>query len=1248
MAVKWTDDQLKAIETTDKGVVVSAAAGSGKTAVLIERTIRLLIDEKHKIPADRLLAVTFTKDATNQMKEKLSAALEKKLEENPDSEWIQKQQDNLTLAKINTINAFCLDIVKNNIHEFDLQSGIKILDDVEADVIVNDAIHAAFEEFYTDKPEVMSLLIDTLTDNSDRALEYIIKDMYVFLRSLPFPDDWCKNALGLLRKGDCSEYKKIVVDNYADSINKACKKFELAEYLIREIGELDGWDFNDDSDVLECLDDKHRSLFSSDKEILYSLKDAVEANDWNRIYDEFASYKFSTSNITLKSEDNTDKFVKDANISSLKALRKEYKAIVKEISDDIAKTGSHIEEELVMSADIFEGLWGLCKKTEELAWEAKVQKNALEFSDVEIMTIKLLIKASPDGLERTELAQEIVKNKEYQVILIDEFQDVNNLQELIFKAISDTDDLNVLGKNVFVVGDVKQSIYRFRQSNPLLFINAKQNAENENYLQLESIKLKKNFRSRKNVIDFVNFTFNLLMSRNVGEVDYTEDEKLQKGSAYEEYHDSDTEIMLVKDLSETSSDDSDDEESGGFYSFDKEHFAVAKRIKEMCYSRYPVYEDGKARPCRPSDFCVLSRGKKTGFQIANALEAVGLKAYTEETSGYLRSREIAVMVNLLRVIDNPMQDMALVSVMMSSVLGFSADEVAKVRLHCRDEQGLYSRRIYQVMNSLAKSTDEEDQHDRTGRIELNDYELEEKCINAVNLIKRLRFYASGMTLEHLIRKIYDETDFFAVASAYENGKQKRANLRLMLEYASAYENNSDGGVAGFLRYLDSAAQNGGDFKQAVTVMESADSVFVKTIHKSKGLEFPFVFLCGLTNKFNLKDISKRVLLHEKLGASMKISNHAELSVTEPVNYKAMKLVSRNECLSEELRLLYVALTRAKEKLFIVLNLRSGSRSDLNDYKTLRSLADEIYLANGINPFMVGNCRSFAQWLFMVILCLPNNEILLKEAEIDFSLPVFQIDSPVEFKIVEDIGGSVSENKTYIKAKPIMSKAEELKEKYKFEYKSDDMVKPAKITVTEIVKNEKEKEYGDRNPEFYPQLPKLSEEIGKLSAVEKGTYTHLFMELADYQNAAKDVKDELDRLLTHGFLSKKQAEGVYIQAVQKFFESDFYERMKVSKEVMREKHFLVSFKDITLDERYSEFCSPNGMLQGIADCIFKEEDGYVLVDYKTDNFKYRSELLKYQTQLELYKAALDLLLDMPVKSCFIYSFKLCEGVEIPLR
>ncbi|MGN0601414.1 MAG: UvrD-helicase domain-containing protein, partial [Oscillospiraceae bacterium] len=1170
---------------------------------------------------DSLLAVTFTKDATNQMKTKLAAALEKKLEENPDSLWIQQQQDNLALAKINTINAFCLDIVKTNIHEFDLQSGIKILDEVDSDIIVNDAIDEAFEYFYENSSQIMNFLIDALTENNEDALKGIIKDIYFFLRSLPFPDNWCNNVVSSLRSDSgADEYIKIVTDSYIDIIDKALKNVEYAEYILGK---------------LKKCDDRHRDMFEADKIIIMSLRKVLESRNWEEIYSAFSALDFGKSKISLKAADDEDQPIQNGYIDSLRKLRKKYKELTSGIVKDIGKIGIDITGGVRLSADIFEHLWHIFKKVQDFAWEMKVQKNALDFSDVEIMTVNLLTECTPDGIIRTSLAKEMVDNKEYQVILIDEFQDVNNLQELIFKAISDTDDLNVMGKNVFVVGDVKQSIYRFRQSNPLLFINAKKIAEDDSFDEIKSVKLKKNFRSRKNVLDFVNYTFSLLMSRQVGEIEYSDDEKLRLGS---EYPDSDyvAEIMLVKDDEENA-----DGEIPEYLGFEKEHYVIACKIREMINEGFPVFEieSGEYRPCRSSDFCVLSRGKDHNGKMAKALASVGLKAFSEETNGYLRSREIAVMVNFLKVIDNPMQDMALVSVMMSSVFGFTADEVSQLRMLCRNKSGKYIKRIYQVINSIG---DEKD--DSQEKIEIENLTLQEKCVKAVRCIKRLRFYSSGMSLEHLIRKIYDETDFFAVASAFENSKQKRANLRLLLELATSYENNSDGGVSGFIRYLESASEHGGDFKQAVTVTEGTDSVAVKTIHKSKGLEYPFVFLCGLSKQFNLRDESKRVLLNEKLGVSMKISNHEELSITEPITYAAMKKKSHNENLSEELRLLYVAMTRAKEKLFIVLNLKHGF---YDDYKMIDKLAGDIFLAGGINSNMVSECRSYAQWIYMVLLCAKGNEKLLVETGIDRELPEMSLDSKLNITLCENIMVKNNGKSEFFNHRPSTEKVNELIEKYNYKYDSEEIYKPAKMTVTEIVRDEKEREYGDKNPEFYPQLPRLADEIGKLSNTEKGTYTHLFMELADYDNASRDVKAELERLHEQGFFSKKEKEGVYVEAVKHFFDSDLYKRMAVSEEIIREKRFLVAFSDLNLSEKYDYLKSSDGMLQGIADCIFKEGDSYILVDYKTDNFKSRAELMEYQTQLELYKAALDMLLDAPVKSCYIYSFKLCDGVEIPL-
>lgn len=1240
--INWTEDQLAAIETTDKGVVVSAAAGSGKTAVLIERTIRLLADREKNISADSLLAVTFTVDATAQMKEKLSSALDEKLAQEQESEnkkWLQKQKDKLSLAKINTINAFCLELVKNNIHEFELQYGIKILDENDAAVIVKNAVLGALDALADSAPQELDFLVDAVSDNNESQIEQLVTQLYYFLRSLPFPDSWTQDRLDEFTDEEkISDYVSVAAYDYIDLAQKALKLNEEAKALNYRIIEKYG------------VGKDQAAVLNGDEEIIKGLIKAVENGSWEDIWSYTVKFPWQVLRIPKKELTSEQLGAVTAAYEQIKKIREKYKALLdKSVKKSVEATGSHIREDLKTAKRAFSILCGLCKTTEQLAWAEKCSKNSLEFSDVERMALDLLVKSEGGKAVRTPLAEEIAASGEYKVILIDEFQDVNNLQELIFKALSDTDDLSIMGKNVFVVGDVKQSIYRFRQSNPQLFIDAKKNAaDDKNKERARLVELKSNYRSRKNIIDFVNFVFENIMSEEVGELVYSGGEKLEPGAKYigDDY---DTEVMLITpDEAADAADDGEDEEENLGAEYSRENLVVAKRIRKMIDEKALVFDSKKGvqRPCMPSDFCVISRSKAATLKIGAALETVGLKAFTEEDSGYLRSREIAVMMNLLRVIDNPMQDIPMVSVMMSPLLSFTADETAQLRRLCYSEKG-YTKHLYQIINAAAK--DKQELHQKEAeRIALDDKLLEEKCRYAAELITRLRFYASGMPLSRLIRRIYDETGFLVVASAYENSRQKRANLRMLLEYAALYENGGEGGVAGFIRYLESVEGSGKDFKQAVTVTEDKSSVIVKTIHKSKGLEYPFVFLCGISNQFKMTDIERTMMLDEYSGVGFNIYDHRKLTKTETISHKALKVIGRNKLLSEEIRLLYVAMTRAKEKLFIPVVMKRSVKAQFDTKQTVQNLAAEIAQSGGVNPRMIRSGESYLNWLMAVLLCYPKNEKLLEAMEVSVELPQLKTDAEITFSIVDDESGSALSQADFYNAKADEKRAAELVRRYAYCDKMQADAVPSKLTVTEIVREEKEREYGEKNPEFYPKLPQLSDELGKLSSAQKGTYTHLFMELADYESAATDAEAELKRLADEGYFSQKEAEGVYIGAVKKFFGGDFYKRMRKSDEIMREKQFLVSFSDLSLDEKYKKYVDGGSMLQGIADCIFKEDDGYVLVDYKTDNFSDVSQLYEYKTQLELYKAALDELLDLPVKACYIYSFKLNRGAEIELK
>ncbi len=1240
--INWTDDQLLAIETTDRGVVVSAAAGSGKTAVLIERTIRILADRSKGVTADKLLAVTFTVDATVQMREKLGEAFEKRLAEETDPQqkkWLNKQQDLLETAKINTINAFCLDLVKSNLHEFDLRDGLKIIDENDATVILNQSVSQAMDRLAEQSKADFELLVDCLSDNDESKVEERVKELYVFLRSLPFPQRWIDRCrAGFTDEEKLSGFIQVACYDFREKCEKALKYVEMAKARYYRLNE----QFN--------VGDSMGVMLNSDEEVIKDLLRAIDDGNWEKISAKTENYGWVKASYPSKKNFKEMDWGRISEASeSIKNIRdKKYKKIMDSISKSIGEIGKNIREDLKTAQRVFEILCRLSLEAEKISMEEKCRRNAVEFSDVERMAIQLLVKDENGVPVRTELAEEIVKNGDYRVILIDEFQDVNNLQELIFKALSDTDSLEIMGKNVFVVGDVKQSIYRFRQSNPLLFIDAKKKAgEAGNSDRLKLVELKSNYRSRKNVIDFVNLLFENIMSEEVGELTYEGGERLCCGAKYlGKNHD--TEIMLIvpqEQCDDEADDEGEDEESRSVYY--AENVAVARKIRQMIDEGAEVYDGaGKpSRPCRPSDFCVLCRSSNAVDSMPSALEMFGLKAYSEDSSGYLRSREISVMINLLRVIDNPMQDIPLVSVMLSPIMGFTADETAVLRNLCRTKSG-YINHIFQIINSASKS--ESERHEREAdKISLGSRELEEKCRQANELISRLRFYASGMTLSRLIRRIYDETGFFAVASAYENTKQKRANLRMFLEYASSYEKGSGGGITGFLRYIDSVSESGKDFKQAVTVTESSDSVIIRTIHRSKGLEYPFVFLCGTGKRFNESDLQGSMLLDEQMGVGFTLLNHEKLSKTETIGHRALKVVSRNKMLSEEVRLLYVALTRAKEKIFIPIALNQTKSPAYNTKKIVGEIAQDISLAGGINSRIIRGLNSYQKWLFALLLCCPNNEAFLKLMEVECELPQLKTDAEITFTVSR--GGEVEteQQPEFYTGKVNEEKCAELVKRYRRSHEANSVHIPSKLTVTELVREEKEKSLGEKNPEFYPQLPRLSEQLGKLTSAQRGTYTHLFMELADYEKASTDTAGELRRLEAEGFFTEKEAKGVYLDALKRFFAGDFYRRMSASSEIIREKQFLVSFSDLKLGDKYGEYIKSGSMLQGVADCIFKEDDGYVLVDYKTDNFSDISELGKYGTQLELYKSALDILLDKPIKACYIYSFKLGEGLEIGL-
>jgi len=1216
MSQNWTSDQLEAIETTDRAVIVSAAAGSGKTAVLIERTIRMLMDEEKQIPADKLLAVTFTNDAASQMREKLNNALNAKIEQDPTNEWLQVQQMKLQMAKIATINAFCLDLVKNNIHEFEISSGVRILDETEYSVMLANSINTIIEKYYTEKPDIMSTLNGAFCVGDDKNLAEIILQLFNFSRSLPFKDSWFKTALEGYDE-DSEMFKKWRETIFDDLISK----FEETQNMVTEAFNI--------SKKLKFFS-KTKEVIEKDFIFVNSLLLYFNGREWDKIAQNISQIKWDTFSKKPDKKAPDESQLEQKTVEYLAKLRDMYKADIKSLQGIFVYSENQISVDLMQNKEILEHLISIVNDIWIELWEQKVLKNAIDFADVEILSIQLLAEETENGYEKTQLAKDIVSGNDYKIILIDEFQDVNNLQDIIFKMLSNSDVHDIIGKNMFVVGDLKQSIYRFRQANPKIFIKTRNDARlQENSRRLAEIKLKKNFRSRKCVIDFVNFVFEKIMSSELGEVDYDADEALDLGANYDD-RELETEVLVIDNLETDESDDDDDEKPNI-----DEPVAVARKIKQMLSDGEPVFENGVSRPCKQGDFCVLMRSKTVNKDYLKAFKDVGLLAQSEELTGYLRSREISILINMLQVIDNPMNEIALVAVLLSPIFMFNADELAEIRTINRN------MKIYTIMLGIIG----EDIGDKAKKMEVENAELVEKCKAVVEKIRELRFYSSSLTLESLINKIYDSTDFFSLASTFKDSTQKRANLRLLLEYANSYDKGISGGLTGFVRYINAIFKNGGDLKQAGIINSNSDAVVIKTIHKSKGLEFPFVFLCRSSTQFRQQklDLSKTMLINLYNGIGFRFKNNKNFTKYTTFPYDAIKISNEKEMLSEEMRLLYVAMTRAKERLFITF-LRKKTTDTI-----VQKIAMKISRTGGVSPSIVKSANSMQDWLVMALLMYENDDYLRQICGEDFKIPTTKSEAKITFNVQKQADKTAEcENEAcdgeseVTEVQPNSEIVAEIKRYINFDYDFSRSKTTSKLSVSEVAKK-------DSTLEFFYQIPKLNEQKGQLSPAEKGTATHAFMELANYDNACENVENEIERLVSIGLLSKKQGKGINKTAVQAFFDGDFFARMKMSKNVLREKQFLVRISQLGIDdEELLAYNGTDGMLQGIADCLFEEADGYVLVDYKTDNVKNVSELTEHYTlQLKLYKRSFDLILDKPVKSSYIYSFKLEQGVEVEL-
>ncbi len=1180
----WTAEQESAINARGCSVLVSAAAGSGKTSVLVERLIRILSDSVNRVPADRMAVVTFTKDAAAEMKQRLSAALADLTEREPENQWLSEQQLLLQSAKISTIHSFCFDLIRDNIHELELAGSFRIMDETEANLMVSGVIKEIIDSRYDTHPEMMELLYDQFCEKNDSGIEEILKSIYEFICSLPFGISWLgKVTEGYSPSGNILEaFQKEYMKYITAEIHKAA---EMSDECIQLA--LEGDAGEKASDLLQTENDAFRKIKS-----LFASADKTPAEKLA----EYAEPGFGRLTFAKNADPENKK--------KIQTLRDEYKDVIKKKLSQ--KTGilQHSEEDISMHYRVLSAFLELVTELDEKLWKKKTEKNCIGFADAEMLAVKLLARRGEDGsIHKTQLADDL--SEYYQIIMIDEFQDTNNNQDLIFRMLSKGGSAERPGSNLFMVGDVKQSIYRFRLANPKNFISTMDNSveyTENNSGENSFIRLNRNFRSSADVINLVNFVFRTVMSREVGEIVYDSGEELVQGAVFSD-RDRKTEVALI---------DSEAENAPSQAEY------TAEKIASMLREGTPVdNRDGTTRPCQMKDFCILLRSRKHAQEYKTELAKRGINAYSEETAGYLSSREISVLLNLLRVTDNPLIDTSFAAVLLSPLFMFTDDEMIILRLEKRKGH------LYNAVYAAAEGE---------STVEMPDA-LKAKSIHVIETMSDLRMHAASKSLVELIQYIYERTDFISLVHMYEDGAGKRANLRALLEYAKTYQQSSDAGLNGFIRYIDRTLMLKGDFKPGQTAATSENAVSIKTIHKSKGLEFPFVFLCETQTRFNRQDSLKKYQFSYESGIGFKLQSRREFMKYTTLPYEVINGMNMGDSLSEEMRLLYVALTRARERLFIPLDT-GKAESKLGKY------AQKIHQNQGVTPGLSRSADSMADWLLMAFITHRNGNPLRVMSGYD----MFWIqDSGFEIdftEVTEKSGDGCNSLSVQASAEPDPKLTDEIRRRFEASRCGDGGRLQAKFSVSDITKDHSKFGITLKRPSF------MKEQTG-MTPSERGTVIHSILQHADFENLRKNPEEEIQRAADNGFITQSQADQTDVRYLKAFTDSDIFRRAAASSRMERERKFLVRISDLELENEYfRKFSGTDCMVQGIIDMYFEEDDGLVLVDYKTDNVSDMNTLVEnYGLQLELYRGALEKTENKKVKQTVIYSLWLSQTAEI---
>lgn len=1181
MGVNWTTDQRHAIECRKGSVLVSAAAGSGKTAVLVERVIRRLTDKDNPCSAEDLLIVTFTRAATAQMREKIGAAILKRLSEDPTDRHLRRQYMLLPFAKICTIDSFCNDLVRENFHALGISPDYSLLDNETAVIMKNDVCEAMLERAYEeDSDGRFSELSDMMSSgSSDEDFAKLIIKMYDISTAYPFPDLWLDSLIGEYSQPDINKsrwggiIKKYVCDMLDYCVSSSRDMMTAME-----------------SDPIVA--DAYGAAVQNDINMYAELREKINS-DWDEALEAFKTVKYMSLGRVPKGYESETKNV-------VTTARKKLKDLLKKVPGIMCVSSEEHADDMRLLRDPVTKLIELVKQFGREYSAEKDKMNSADFSDILHRALNLLaVSDGSGGYIKTDLAREL--SSHYVEILVDEYQDINEAQDMIFRAISADEN------NLFTVGDVKQSIYRFRQAMPEIFLRRRSTTHSfESGKYPLGITLGSNFRSRVGVTSCVNYIFRQLMSTEAGELEYDDSEALNAAAKYPERDTPDCELHVVTDKGNRA----DTLEAQARY--------VAKYIERTVREgKMLVTKGGALHPASYGDFCILLRTAKNVSSVyANALSERGIPVFSPETGGFFEAAEISFILSLLRVLDNPVQDIPLAAVMLSPLFGFSAGELADIRASAKER--LEAGETEPLYRSVAVSADGGSK----------------KAAAFLKKIESLRRLSLTLSAGELVRRVCEETGFDAIVGAMPDGERRRLNVGLLCDYAEKYEAAGNLGLSGFIRFIDKVARTSGDLATAARPSENADIVRIMTVHQSKGLEFPICILADMQHAFNERDNTESVLISSSAGLGMKRRTEDGISVYDTASRRATVITSERMGRSEEMRVLYVALTRAKENLVMVTSVP-------NPEKGLAKVAVECGIGERANPFAVLRMNNFSDLVLTALMRHPAADELRKLSGVD--VPIF-LSEKDKFKlkvVVSDSESFMTEsaNEQKIAAKPVFFNEVQARLDY-----SDPRSVLSSVPAKRAASDGSERGI---NREYFASSRPAFMSSGGLTPAQRGTATHKFMQFSNYAAARAGIESELARLVDGGFLSEDEGKAVNIGAAKRFFMSPLAERIFASDNVMREKKFAALFPaKFFYPELTGEAAEEKIVVQGIADCVFVEDGELVIVDYKTDTGVDAEALLdRYSAQLEIYREALSQALGMPVKETLLYSFFMNSTVKV---